>query len=141
MTNTYDAQFGRTGGGTVNTTLKSGSNTWHGTAFDYVRTRFSTATSRRTAQRIRPGKHITHQFGGTVGGTLRKDKDFVFLRFEGFGEIVPFPVITDSPPRPALFHLQHQHLRSAYKSRLLGREGHAERNRLLRHIYPGSISK
>src|SRR6202011_5299307 len=35
MTNTYDAQFGRTGGGTVNTILKSGSNAWHGTAFDY----------------------------------------------------------------------------------------------------------
>src|SRR5207244_2520968 len=31
MTNTYDAQYGRTGGGTVNTTLKSGSNALHGT--------------------------------------------------------------------------------------------------------------
>ncbi|MDQ6665421.1 MAG: carboxypeptidase-like regulatory domain-containing protein, partial [Acidobacteriota bacterium] len=36
MTNTYDAQFGRTGGGTVNTTLRAGGNTWHGTAFEFL---------------------------------------------------------------------------------------------------------
>ena len=36
MTNTYDAAIGRTGGGSVNTTLKSGSNAWHGTMFDFL---------------------------------------------------------------------------------------------------------
>src|SRR5258708_4578565 len=36
MTNTYDAQYGRTGGGTVNTTLKSGSNAWHRTLFEFI---------------------------------------------------------------------------------------------------------
>ena len=37
MANTYDAQFGRTGGGTVNTTLKSGTNRWHGLLSEYLR--------------------------------------------------------------------------------------------------------
>ncbi|MDQ2947835.1 MAG: TonB-dependent receptor, partial [Acidobacteriota bacterium] len=99
MTNTYDAQFGRTGGGTVNTILKSGSNAWHGTAFDYARNSILDANVTQNKRNGFPrGKHITHQFGGTVGGTIRKDKDFVFLSFEGFREIVPFPVVTDSPP-------------------------------------------
>ena len=39
MTNTYDASLGRTGGGSVNTTLKSGSNRWHGTLFEFMRNR------------------------------------------------------------------------------------------------------
>jgi len=39
MTNTYDASFGRFGGGVVNTTLKSGSNSWHGNIFEYFRNR------------------------------------------------------------------------------------------------------
>src|SRR4030095_11471965 len=37
MTNAYDAQFGRTGGGVVNVSLKSGTNTLHGTVYEYAR--------------------------------------------------------------------------------------------------------
>jgi hypothetical protein len=48
------------------------------------------------------GKHITHQFGGTVGGALKKDRDFVFFSFEGFHEIVPFPVTATVPAHDAL---------------------------------------
>ena len=99
MTNTYDAQYGRTGGGTVNTTIKSGSNAWHGTAFDYFRNSILDANVTQNNQVGAPrGKHITNQFGGTLGGYVRKDKDFVFLSFEGFREIVPFPVVSNVIP-------------------------------------------
>src|SRR6516162_9885312 len=67
QTNTYDAQIGRTGGGSVNTTLKSGSNSWHGTMFDYLRNSVLDANYTQNNQVGKPkGKHITHQFGGTV---------------------------------------------------------------------------
>jgi hypothetical protein len=99
MTNTYDAQFGRTGGGTVNTTLKSGSNQWHGSMFEYTRNSVLDANTTQNNRVGAPrGKHITHQYGGTIGGPLRKKRDFVFGSFEGFRERVPFPLVTDTPP-------------------------------------------
>jgi hypothetical protein len=99
MTNTYDAQYGRTGGGTVNTTIKAGNNRLRGSAFDYLRNSLLDANTTQNNQVGAPrGKHITNQFGGTVGGPIRKDKDFFFLSFEGFRERVPFPLVTDTPP-------------------------------------------
>lgn len=99
MTNTYDAQYGRTGGGTVNTTIKSGSNSLHGAAFDYVRNSILDANTTQNNRVGAPrGKHITHQFGGTIGAPIRHDRDFIFVSFEGFRERVPFPLVTDTPP-------------------------------------------
>jgi len=99
MTNTYDAAIGRTGGGSVNTTLKSGSNAVHGTAFDFVRNSALDANYTQNNQVGAPrGKHITNQFGGTLGGAIRRDRDFFFASFEGFREIVPFPVVANVPP-------------------------------------------
>ncbi len=98
MTNTYDARYGRTGGGTVNTTLKSGANQWHGSLFEYTRNNILDANVTQNNRVGAPrGKHITHQWGGTAGGRLRKDKDFLFTSFEGFRERVPFPVVKDTP--------------------------------------------
>lgn len=99
MTNTYDASIGRTGGGSVNTTLKSGSNRWHGTLFDFMRNTVLDANYTQNNRVGAPrGKRITNQFGGTLGGAVRRDKDFVFVSFEGFRERVPFPVVADVPP-------------------------------------------
>ena len=98
MTNTYDAQYGRTGGGTVNTTLKSGSNAFHGTAFDYIRNQLLDANTYTNNLAGAPrSKHNVNQFGGTVGGPIRKGKTFVFGSFEGWRERVPFPVISSVP--------------------------------------------
>ena len=44
------------------------------------------------------GKRIQNQFGGTLGGAIRKDKDFVFFSFEGWRERIPQPVVADVPP-------------------------------------------
>ncbi|MBI2685599.1 MAG: TonB-dependent receptor [Acidobacteria bacterium] len=99
MTNSYDASIGRTGGGSVNTTLKSGSNRYHGTLFNYMRNRLLDANhTQNNAVGAPRGKRITNQFGGTIGGAIRKDKDFFFASFEGFRERVPFPVVADTPP-------------------------------------------
>ncbi len=99
MTNTYDASIGRTGGGSVNTTVKSGSNAVHGSMFDYIRNSVFDANYTQNNQVGAPrGKHITNQFGGTLGGAIRKDKIFYFGSFEGFRERVPFPVVANVPP-------------------------------------------
>ena len=99
MTNTYDAQYGRTGGGTVNTTVKAGTNAWHGSVFEYLRNSIldSNVTQNNRVGAPR-GKHITNQFGSTLGGAMRRDKDFFFASFEGFRERVPFPNVLNTPP-------------------------------------------
>ncbi|MBI3208256.1 MAG: carboxypeptidase regulatory-like domain-containing protein [Candidatus Solibacter usitatus] len=99
MTNTYDAAIGRTGGGSVNTTLKSGSNKWRGSLANFMRNSVLDANITQNNRVGAPkGKHITNQYNGTLGGAIRKDKDFVFVSFEGFRERVPFPVVADVPP-------------------------------------------
>jgi hypothetical protein len=99
MTNTYDAAQGRTGGGSVNTTIRSGSNAVHGSLAEFMRNSILDAnyTQLNTAGKPR-GKHIVNQFSGTIGGALRKNKDFIFASFEGWRERVPFPVVADTPP-------------------------------------------
>jgi hypothetical protein len=99
QTNTYDAQFGRTGGGTVNTTLKSGGNAWHGDVFDYWRNRVLDAnTFQNNAGKAERGFHNQHQFGGVAGGPVRKKTDFIFLSQESWREVVPFPLTQSTPP-------------------------------------------
>jgi hypothetical protein len=99
MTNTYDAGVGRSGGGSVNTILKSGSNQWHGTAYDYLRNAVLDSNFTQNNQvGAAIGKHIANNFGGTLGGRIRKDKDFVFFSYDGYREILPFPVVSNVPP-------------------------------------------
>ena len=99
MVNTYDSQYGRSGGGHVSTTLKSGANSWRGTLFDFWRNRILDANTRQNnALGVGRGFRNQHQFGGTVGGPVRKDKDFVFFSFEGWREVVPFPSNVSVPP-------------------------------------------
>jgi hypothetical protein len=99
MVNTYDSQFGRSGGGHVNTTLKSGTNEWHGTLFNFWRNRILDANTRQNnALGVGRGFRNQHQYGGTVGGAIRKNKDFVFFSFEGWQERVPFPSNVSVPP-------------------------------------------
>ena len=98
QTNTYDAQFGRFTGGVVNTTLKSGTNGWHGDVFEYFRNRVMDANlvqnNRIGASK---GPHNQHQFGGVVGGPIRKDKDFIFYSQESWREITPFGKVSNVP--------------------------------------------
>jgi hypothetical protein len=98
MTNTYDAAYGRFQGGVVNTTLKSGTNEWHGNVFEYWRNRIMDANSFQNNYIKAPrGFHNQHQFGGVAGGPIRKNKDFIFGSFEGWQEVVPFPANTNTP--------------------------------------------
>lgn len=92
MTNTYDAQYGRTNGGTVNTILKSGTPQYHGTAYDFWRNAVLDANrfDLKQAGTPKPG-HNQHQFGGTIGGPvpgLRRNT-FFFFSWEGWREAKP----------------------------------------------------
>ncbi len=99
LTNTYDAQYGRTGGGTVLTTLRTGNNEWRGSAFEFLRNAALDANTfdNNLIGRDR-GKQIAHQFGGSVSGPLRHDRDFLFLSADNYWEVAPSPIVSDTPP-------------------------------------------
>lgn len=99
MVNTYDAQYARSGGGHVSTTLKSGTNDIHGSLFDFWRNRVLDANTRQNnASGQARGFRNQHQYGGQVGFAVRKDKDFLMFSFEGWQERVPFPSVTTVVP-------------------------------------------
>jgi hypothetical protein len=118
MTNTYDATYGLFRGGVVNTTTKSGTNSWHGDLFEFWRNSIFDANYFQnlanpnvdaTTGAVTPkpyGLHNQHQFGGVVGGPVRKDKDFVFISYEGWQEVIPYPIVATTPP-PAIRDGQH----------------------------------
>src|SRR5439155_14990530 len=98
MVNTYDAQYGRSGGGHVSTTLRGGANRWHGSVVDFWRNRVLDANTRQNNAGGQPrGFRNQHQFSGVVGGPIRKDRDFVFLSVEGWRARLHFPVVSTVP--------------------------------------------
>jgi hypothetical protein len=103
MTNTYDAQYGRFAGGTVNTILKSGTRQFHGTAFEFWRNSVLDANTFDLNQSgTKRPFHNEHQFGGTIGGPVWKDKLLFFGSFEGWREVLPGGVL-GSVPAPDMY--------------------------------------
>jgi hypothetical protein len=98
MTVTFDAQYGRVGGGAINTVLKSGTDKFHGTLYDFWRnSAFEANTFQSNQQNVAKSFHNQHQFGGTVGGPFQKDKGFFFFSYEGWREVLPAPIVTSVP--------------------------------------------
>lgn len=80
LTNTYSAQFGGTGAA-MNAVSKSGTNDLHGSAFEFLRNSALDARNFFDGPKIPPFRR--NQFGGTIGGPVKKDKAFFFLNYEG----------------------------------------------------------
>jgi len=84
QTSAFDAQFGRAGGAVLNVSLKSGTNNFHGSAWEFVRNdKFDAADYFQNAARQPKGEYRQNQFGGSIGGPIRKNKTFWFADYEG----------------------------------------------------------
>jgi hypothetical protein len=84
QTSLYDAGYGRKAGANVNVVTKSGTNDFHGTAFEFLRNTDLNAND-FFLNRAGRGKGVLdqNQFGGTVGGPIRKNKLFFFTSYQG----------------------------------------------------------
>jgi hypothetical protein len=95
----YSAEFGRSTGGIVNAVTKSGTNDLHGTAFYLLRpTDFARFNEYFTTLQQSVGRDINiaptqHQFGGSVGGPIKKDKLFFFGSYEQQKMTIPREVL------------------------------------------------
>jgi hypothetical protein len=84
QTSTFSAEFGRSTGGVVNLQIKSGSNAFHGSLFEFMRNDRLDANNWFNNRARRPKPHFSqHQFGGTLGGPIMRDKTFFFADYQG----------------------------------------------------------
>ena len=85
QTSTYSAEFGHSLGGVVNLQIKSGANALHGSGFEFLRNSAFDANNffNNRAGRAKPD-FSQHQFGGTIGGPVVKDKTFYFFDYQGY---------------------------------------------------------
>jgi len=80
VTGNFDAEYGEFSGGQINVVTKSGSNSLHGSAFEFLR---NTDLDARNYFSPTRGAFRQNQFGGTLGGPIRRDRAFFFLDYQG----------------------------------------------------------
>ena len=97
-TNSYDAQYGRTAGGVVNMSLKSGTNSFHGEVYDYMRRKALAANSFILNSQNRPKTdQYIDQYGFSVDGPIWKNKTFFLFTGEKYREGTPAPLVSTTP--------------------------------------------
>jgi hypothetical protein len=96
LTNTYSAEYGRAAGGVFNIVTRSGTNEFHGSAFEFFRN--SALDARNFFDTDKPPFN-RNQFGFSAGGPMVKDKAFFFFAYEGLRERLG---LTDVEPVPSL---------------------------------------
>jgi hypothetical protein len=137
--NAYSAELGRSGGAVFNVVTKSGTNEWHGTGFYYLRDRAFDAQ-----QAFSPTKpdDRQQQFGGTVGGPIKKDRVFLYGGFDqhlltipsivqfggGASSVVPQPGDYDYKDKDVVFAAAQQlnAMGGTYPTNMAGNAGFAK---------------
>ncbi len=90
VTSNYSAEYGRSGGATIISAMRSGTNSFHGSAYEFLRNTDLNATGFQFGQRPSTFKKPTlsqNQFGATFGGPLIRNRVFFFTDYEGFRNI------------------------------------------------------
>jgi hypothetical protein len=94
LASNYTAEYGRNGGGIISEVIKSGSNQIHGSAFEFFRNRVLDANDFFNIPQGIPRLDLKrNQYGGTLGGPIRKDKAFFFVAYQGQKQLQAVPDI------------------------------------------------
>ena len=84
LTSNVSAEYGRTSGGVINAITRSGTNQFHGSAYEFLRNdAFDAPNFFENAGGIKKGSFRQNQFGVSAGAPIRKDKTFIFGDYEG----------------------------------------------------------
>jgi len=86
LTDSYSAAYGKRPGAQINIVTQSGTNQLHGTVFEFLRN--SALDSRNYFDQGAIPGFKRNQFGGALGGPIRKDKTFIFGNYEGFRQLL-----------------------------------------------------
>jgi hypothetical protein len=96
-TNSPPAEFGRFNGGVINLTTRSGTNALHGTAFEFFRHEALNARNFFAAPNAPRADFRRNQFGGVLGGPIRRDRTFFFVDYQGQRQGIGRTVISTVP--------------------------------------------
>ena len=97
-TSSYNAEFGNAGGGIVSVQTKSGTNKIHGTAYEFYRPSFLAAETYSFAGGGTPSNLQQNNYGGTIGGPIKKDWSFLFISYEGMKQTLAANGLDAVPP-------------------------------------------
>lgn len=84
QTNNFSAEYGRAGGAVINAAIRSGTNEFHGSVYEFLRNTSLNAIGFFKPTRGLKPILIQNQFGATLGGPIIRDKTFFFVDYEGF---------------------------------------------------------
>lgn len=96
-TNSYSAQYGN-GSSVYNVITKTGTNHWHGTLFEFVQ---NTSFNARNFFAAKTSPYHWNDFGGTVGGPIKRNKAFFFFSYEDKRQVTYSPTLTTVPTAKA----------------------------------------
>jgi len=89
LTTNYSTEYGRASGGIINATTKSGTNSFHGNAYEFLRnSALDAANFFDNANGLQKPPFRRNQFGASAGGPIRKDKTFIFGDYEGLRQFL-----------------------------------------------------
>jgi len=98
QTSDWSAQYGANAGGLVNVVMKSGTNSFHGSAYEFLRNDALDANNYfSNAAGLSKNPLHRNQFGGTLAGPIQRDKTFFFLSYDGFRETAGSTLIGNYP--------------------------------------------
>jgi Carboxypeptidase regulatory-like domain/TonB-dependent Receptor Plug Domain len=105
LTSNYSAEYGKTSGGVVNAITRSGTNQFHGGAYEFLRNSRLDARNFFDGATIPPFKR--NQFGGDVGGPIFQNRTFFFADYEGIRQAKGIPQVLHVPSIPARSGMIH----------------------------------
>lgn len=101
ITNSFSAEYGKVSGGVITATTKSGTNHFHGSAYEYAQNAVLNAKNYFTAPNTSILPFNYNEFGGTIGGPAKKDKLFFFTDYQGVRSNSTTPIIDRLVPNAA----------------------------------------
>src|SRR5499425_67533 len=97
LTQTFNAEYGRNGGGVIEVTTKSGSNDFHGSLFEFHRNAALDAKNYFDIRSAPIPAFVRNQFGAGIGGPLVRGHTFFYMSYEGFREVQASTAIATVP--------------------------------------------
>jgi len=95
LTTNYSTEYGRTSGGVISAITRSGTNQFHGSAYEFLRN--SALDARNYFDLASIPAFRRNQFGASAGGPIRKDKTFIFGDYEGLRQVLGLSMLDQVP--------------------------------------------
>ena len=101
LTSNYSAEYGKTSGGVVNAITRSGTDAFHGSAYEFLRNSALDAKNFFEDPTLPKNSFKKNQFGGSIGGPIIKDRTFFFADYEGVRQSKGIPNVDHVPSQNA----------------------------------------